>query len=351
MDAGRKVHSLLNTGHTQVIEADLRGYVDSIPHAELMRSVARRISDRYRLHRIKGWLMAPVEEDDGWGGRRRTTRAKDTKRGIPQGAPISPLLSNGYLRRFVLGWKGLGLGRRLNAPIVNFADDVVICGRGTAEEAMVTRQAMMRRLASTVNEAKTQTCRVPDETVDFLGYTLGRCYSSKTGRAFIGTRPSKKSIHRVGRAISDMTGRRWGLMDSQERVDKLNRLLVGWSHYFCLGPVSEADKAVDAHARTRIRRWLCKQHKQPGKGTSRYPDEYRHDTLGLIRLEQRPSYQENMALSEVRTGAAMMRSVAPPTLRRHEQNLNSIISVVSRSLFPTRFYLLRPWSRVVKNSG
>ena len=92
-DAVRNVHRLLNKGYTDVIDADLSGYFDTIPHAELMQSVARRISDRHVLALIKQWLVVPVEEDDGRGGRRRTTRAKDGKCGIPQGAPISPLLS------------------------------------------------------------------------------------------------------------------------------------------------------------------------------------------------------------------------------------------------------------------
>ncbi len=123
--AVRHVHKLLNTGYTDVIDADLSGYFDAIPHAELMQSVARRISDRHVLALIKQWLVVAVEEDDGRGRRKRTTRAKDSKRGIPQGAPISPLLSNLYMRRFLLGWKTLGLEDRLQARIVNFADDCV----------------------------------------------------------------------------------------------------------------------------------------------------------------------------------------------------------------------------------
>ena len=151
----RHVHKLLNTGYTDVIDADLSGYFDSIPHAELLQSLARRISDRLVLALVKQWLVAPVEEDDGRGYRKRTTRAKDTKRGIPQGAPISPLLSNLYMRRFLLGWKTLGLEARLQARIVNFADDFVICCRGTGAQAMVAMRAMMDRLKLTVNDDET----------------------------------------------------------------------------------------------------------------------------------------------------------------------------------------------------
>lgn len=286
-DAVRHVHKLLNTGYTEVIDADLSGYFDAIPHAELMQSVARRISDRHVLALIKQWLVAPVEEDDGRGGRRRTTPAKDQKRGIPQGAPISPLLSNLYMRRFVLGWKTLGLESRLQARIVNFADDFVICCRGTAETAMAAMQTMIDRLKLTVNEEKTRRCRIPQEQFDFLGYTFGRCYSAKNGRAYIGTRPSTKRIRKVCRTISEATGRRWLLKDPEERVTDLNRILVGWANYFSLGPVSKAYRAVDGHASGRLRRWLCKKHKQPGRGTTRFPDKHLYDVLGLQRLSVR----------------------------------------------------------------
>jgi group II intron reverse transcriptase/maturase len=285
--AVRHVHQLLTTGYTDVIDADLSGYFDSIPHAELMQSVARRISDRHVLALLKQWLVAAVEEDDGRGRRKRTTRAKDSKRGIPQGAPISPLLSNLYMRRFLLGWKALGLEARLQARIVNFADDFVICCRGTGEQAMEAMRRMMGRLKLTVNEAKTRRCRIPQGHFDFLGYTFGRCYSTQTGRAYIGTRPSTKSIQKVCRTVSEVTSRRWLLNASEDRVMTLNRILVGWANYFSLGPVSKAYRAVDRHATARLRRWLRKKHQHPGQGTARFPDEHLYDVLGLQRLSLR----------------------------------------------------------------
>ena len=168
LDAVRQIHSLINTGHTEVIDADLSGYFDTIPHAELMTSVARRVSDKQILHLIKMWLIAPVEETDQRGRTHRTTCNKDTKRGTPQGSPISPLLSNLYMRRFLLGWKTLGYQSRFQAQIVNYADDFVICCRGDADKAMAAMRNMMQRLKLTVNEEKTRKCRLPDDSFDFL---------------------------------------------------------------------------------------------------------------------------------------------------------------------------------------
>jgi group II intron reverse transcriptase/maturase len=287
LDAVRHVHKLLTTGHGQVVDADLSGYFDSIPHAELMLCVARRVSDGAMLHLIKMWLVAPVEETDDRGRKQRTTRNKDTGRGTPQGAPISPLLSNLYMRRFVLGWKALGHERRLGAYIVNYADDFVICCRNGADKALAAMTEMMSRLKLTVNETKTHVCQVPQETFDFLGYTFGTCHSSKTGRAYIGTKPAKKRVARVCATVGEIADRKRTFRDTAEVVMQLNRTIGGWANYFCLGPVSKAYRAVDQCTRQRLRQWLAKKHKMPGRATSRFPDAYLHQTLGLIALSGR----------------------------------------------------------------
>ena len=164
-----------------------------IPHAELLKSVARRIVDRRVLHLVKMWLESPVEETDDRGRKTRTTEARDSRRGIPQGSPISPLLANLYMRRFVLGWKMLGLEQSLGSRIVTYADDLVILCR-RAEEALQQLREIMGKLKLTVNEEKTRICKVPEGEFDFLGYTFGRMYSARTGQARLGYRPSKKSI-------------------------------------------------------------------------------------------------------------------------------------------------------------
>ena len=288
LDAIRQVHGHVSLGHTEVVDADLSGYFDSIPHAELMKSLSRRISDRHLLGLIKMWLVAPVEEIDERGRRRRTTRNKDERRGSPQGSPLSPLLANISMRRFIVGWKVLGHEQRLDAHIVNYADDFVICCRGTACEAMTVMRGMMSKLRLTVNETKTRLCRVPEETFDFLGYTIGRCWSPKTGKPYIGTKPSAKTIDRLKREISDQTSRRWLWTDVEDRVARLNQMLLGWSNYFCLGPVSASYRAIDRHARDRLRHWLRRKHKLKSRGTTRFPDQYLHDVLGLVRLGALP---------------------------------------------------------------
>jgi group II intron reverse transcriptase/maturase len=284
LDAVRQVHSLLNTGHTQVVDADLSEYFDTVPHSELLQSVARRVVDRRVLHLIKMWITAAVEETDERGSRKRTTRNRDEKRGIPQGSPLSPLLSNLYMRRFVLGWKRLGYEQRFGGYVVTYADDLVICCKRQAEEALAAMRQVMQQLKLTVNEEKTRWCRVPGEHFDFLGYTFGRCYSPRNGRAYLGTQPSRKSLQRLIGKLHEQTGHHRCLLDAVEVVDGLNRTLRGWANYFCLGPVSKAYRAADGYTTRRLRRWLCHKHRVRGSGYTRYPDEYLYETLGLVRL-------------------------------------------------------------------
>jgi RNA-directed DNA polymerase len=225
LTAVKQVHSLLNTGHTHVVDADLSAYFDTVPHSELLQSVARRVVDRHVLHLIKMWLETPVEQTDERGRTTRSTRNRDEKRGIPQGSPLSPLLSNLYMRRFVLGWKRLGYERRFGAHIVSYADDLVICCRGSADAALLAMRSTMKRLKLTVNEEKTHVCRLPEQYFDFLGYQFGRFYSFKTGKAYWGTCPSKKSVRRLIKLIHEQTAHRTCPLDAEELVERLNRML------------------------------------------------------------------------------------------------------------------------------
>ena len=158
--------------------------------------------------------------------------------------------------------------------------------RSDAEPAMVAMRGMMSKLKLTVNETKTRLCRLPEETFDFLGYTLGRIYDRRTGAAYLGPRPSRKKIIRLCDEISELTGRGTTWLEVEAQISRINRKLRGWSNYFRIGTVSQAYRNIDSHVRYRVRQWLCAKFKVPGQGRTRYPDTYLYRELGLSRLQR-----------------------------------------------------------------
>ena len=278
------VQGWLDRGYTEVVDADLSGYFDTIPHHELMKCVARRISDRHLLHLVKMWLEAAVEETDEKGRKVRTTRNKDEGRGTPQGGVASPLLANLYMRRFVLGWKQGGHEQRLEARIVNYADDFVICCKpGRADAARAQMQSMIERLKLTVNERKTRQCSLPAETFTVLGFTFGEQVSWRTGRRYLAPAPSRTKVRVICEKISELTNSRTTWRDPEQVVVSVNRLLSGWGNYFRIGYTTGAWKVVQEHACRRLRWWVRRKH----RGNRRYqnlPDLRLYDDYGLIKL-------------------------------------------------------------------
>lgn len=284
--AVREVQAWLDGGYTEVVDADLSGYFDTIPHHELVKCLARRISDRHLLHLVKMWLEAAVEETDERGRTVRTTRNKDQGRGTPQGGVASPLLANLYMRRFVLGWKTLGHEQRLEAHLVNYADDFVICCRpGRAAEALSAMREMMKRLRLTVNERKTRQCLLPDETFTFLGFEFGEQVSWNTGRRYLTPTPAKSKVRAICQKISAETSARTTWRAVEEEVGELNRLLSGWANYFCLGHVTGAWRIVQQHACRRLRWWLRRKTKTRS-GPQHPPDLRLYEDYGLLNLVQ-----------------------------------------------------------------
>lgn len=282
LQAVQRTQQLIEQGYRRVVDADLSGYFDSIPHAELMRSVARRVSDKALLHLLKQWLVAAVEETDQRGHVQRTTHNKDTGRGTPQGSPISPLLANLYMRRFVLGWKTLGHQRRFQAHIVNYADDFVILCRGSAESALAAMRDIMGRLKLTVNETKTHVCRLPDESFQFLGYTFGRLYSPRTGTAYLGFCPAKKKVIGFCRELTEFVRNLPTYIRPEALIHQVNQRIRGWANYFSCGTRTWAYSYVRTHSCNRVRRWLRRKFQSEGQGYRQYPDQQLERDLGLL---------------------------------------------------------------------
>lgn len=281
-DAIREVDKLLYEGYTDVVDADLSKYFDTIPHSELMQCVARRIVDKHVLHLIQMWLKVPVEERDEKGNK-RITGGKDQDRGTPQGGVISPLLANLYMNRMLKGWKRTGRGEQFRARIVSYADDFVILSRGKANEALGWARSTLTRLGLTLNERKTSIRNAREERFDFLGYTFGPHFSRRTGREYIGCSPSKKSVNRikekVGEHLTPGNTAPW-----EEVRDRLNQKLRGWKAYFGMGSPTKAYEVLDEHVEARVRHFLRRRHKVQSQGTRQFSMKRIYGELGVFRL-------------------------------------------------------------------
>jgi RNA-directed DNA polymerase len=283
-DAIKEVHRLLCHGYTDVVDADLTKYFETIPHHALLQSVARRIVDRQVLNLIKLWLKAPVEERDRLG-KRRMSGGRHSTCGTPQGGVASPLLANIYMHRFLKYWRQTGRAAALQASVVNYADDFVILSRGHADEALTWTRQVMSKLGLALNEGKTSVRDARQESFDFLGYTFGPQYYRKDGHWYLGASPSKKSVQRlkgkVGAILVAGNQAPW-----PEVCERLNSVLSGWSAYFRYGTRLMAYRAIDHHTYACVRRFLVQRHKVPTRGTRRFSAEAVFGELGVLRLRR-----------------------------------------------------------------
>jgi RNA-directed DNA polymerase len=286
VDAVKEVHRLICRGYTDVVDADLSKYFDSIPHGDLLKSVARRVADGAVLRLIKLWLKAPIEERGG-DGSRRMSGGKGNTRGTPQGGVASPMLANIYMNRFLKYWRLTGRGEAFRAYVVAYADDFVILSRGHAAEALAWTKAVMTRLGLTVNEAKTSLKNARQERFDFLGYSIGPHRYKANGKWYLSASPSKKSLQRLKTKVSDLLVS--GNNDPWPEVrDALNMSLFGWSNYFCHGTCRSAFRGVDRYVYERVRDFLARRHKMAGRGTKRFSCDVVYGERGLLRLERLP---------------------------------------------------------------
>jgi RNA-directed DNA polymerase len=281
-DAVEKVHRALCDGYTDVVDADLSKYFDSIPHDQLLRSVARRVSDGKMLALIKAWLKTPVEETDERGNR-RMTGGKGSRKGTPQGGVISPLLANIYMNRYLRVFVERGKDREFAARLINYADDFVILSRGRAKEALEWTRRIVAAIGLSLNETKTCLRNGRKEHFDFLGYTFGPERHRKDGRWYLGAKPSKKAVRRLKEKV------RAQLRDSNKDplphvVRGLNRLLRGWANYFSHGSTFVAYRSVDSHVCERMQNFLRRRHKVSTRGTRVFGWYRVFGSLGVISL-------------------------------------------------------------------
>jgi RNA-directed DNA polymerase len=269
------------------VDADLSKYFDTIPHRELMQSVARRVSDGKMLRLIKMWLTAPAEETDDRGHTLRTGGER-SREGTPQGGVISPLLANVYIHRLLKTWKKFGLERHLGARIINYADDLVILcrDRSGAETALKSLRWIVERLGLRLNEQKTHLRDALDEPFDFLGYTFGPMVTRRTGARYMGVTPSMIRVKRFRQSLR-LVPRPANQGHAKAVVAEVNRRLVGWANYFRVGTLSAIYRALDEYTCMLLRSFLVRRHKVPGRGTRRFPDQWLRAELGLVQLSGR----------------------------------------------------------------
>jgi group II intron reverse transcriptase/maturase len=285
-DAVEDVAHSMNKGYTEVIDADLSKYFDTIPHAKLLAVVAERISDGAILHLIKMWLKAPIMAVDKDGTKRNVGGGKGNRTGTPQGGVISPLLSNLYLHLLDRIWERRQLQKRLGARIVRYADDIVVLCRNGTKQPMAVLQQILERLDLTLNEDKTREVDTFEGRFDFLGFGIWMGKSRRTGNYYPHVQPSEKSLKTIKDLVTTLTRRGRTLVPLDSVVKEVNSTLRGWVGYFHVHNCSKALEHVRGHAEQRLRIHLSKRHKvrDRGAGYARFGNGVLYAKYGLYKV-------------------------------------------------------------------
>jgi group II intron reverse transcriptase/maturase len=277
----------MNTGYTEIIDADLSQYFDTIPHANLLKVVAERISDGEILRIIRMWLKAPIMEIDKDGTKRNIGGGKGNRTGTPQGGVISPLLSNLYLHILDRIWQRRNLQQRLGARIVRYADDIVIlCRKNSSGQSMTVLRRILERLRLKLNEEKTKIVDAKQESFDFLGFTIRMSRSRRTGRIYPNVEPSKKSQRAIKDRVTELTNRKRTVKPLTQIVEEINAAMRGWVGYFHYRNSSTALRNLRYHAEERLRTHLRKRHKvrNRAEGYKRFSSHELYERHGLYKV-------------------------------------------------------------------
>jgi RNA-directed DNA polymerase len=298
-DAVDDIANTLWAGYTQVIDADLSKYFDSIPHAKLLAVVAERIVDGGILHLIKLWLKAPVIGEDDNGVKKTVGGGKANRKGTPQGGVISPLLANCYLHILDRIWQRRHMKRKLQAHLVRYADDFVVMCRKDVEEPLKVVRHVLGRLGLSLNEAKTHIVDATQASFNFLGFAIQMSQGASTGKPYPNVRPANKSLTKIKARLTELTGRKLTAIPLGDIVGSMNRSLRGWANYFHYRNSSLAMSKVRNHAEDRLRIHLMKRHKvkDRGSGLRRFPTADLYRRHGLYQVPAVAGWRSAHALA------------------------------------------------------
>lgn len=285
-DAHQAVDDLarqLREGRTEVVDADLASYFDTIPHDRLFALVARRIADRDILRVLKAWLRVPVvvERPDG---KKETQGGRKTRRGTPQGGVISPLLANIYLHELDRAWREGGLEARLQAGLIRYADDFVVACRGTAAAALAAVQGILAELDLTLNEAKTRLVDLRRDAIRFLGFSVRVARSPRTGGTFPLVCPSSKALQRIRAKLKGLTGRDRAPLPDALVIAEINQVVRGWVGYFHYRNCSHAMASLKRYLEQRVRIFLGRKYRRWCWGGRTFPASHLYGRLRLYAI-------------------------------------------------------------------